>query len=241
MGGDLQMNSFEMLQALVFEPRKAFVALAERPRFLFPLLVLIIGTAGLVLWYYRVVDIEWFTDRQLRSSSFTSQLTEAQIETRAKAAAERGGTAAAIAAITTGLGLVLGYLLVSAYYLLAGKVTNVQRSYRQWFALSCWTSLPSLLSIIPAAIVLLTATTAQIDQTELRVLSLNSLFFHRSLGEPGYTLLTSVGVPEFLSIYLAMLGVKVWSQRSWIFSAIFTLLPLALILGVVGLFQMGRS
>jgi hypothetical protein len=179
------MNSFEMLQALVFEPRKAFAALAERPRFLFPLVALIIGTSGLVLWYYQVVDLEWFTDRQLRSSGFASALTEEQIETRVKAAGERSGTAAAFATISTGIGLVIGYLLVSVYYLLAGKVTNVQRSYRQWFALSCWTSLPSLLAIIPAAIVLLTATTAQIDQAELRVLSLNSLFFHRAFGEPG--------------------------------------------------------
>jgi hypothetical protein len=53
--------------------------------------------------------------------------------------------------------------------------------------------------------------------------------------------LTSIGLPEILSVYLAMLGVKVWSGRSWTFSAIFTLLPVALILGVVGLFLMGRS
>lgn len=235
------MNSLEMLQALVFEPRKAFEALAERPKFLFPLVALIIGTAGLVLWYYKVVDLEWFTDRQLRASTFASRLTEAQIETQVQRSAERPGVTATIATITTALGLVIGYLLVSVYYLLAGKVTNVQRSFRHWFALACWTSMPSLLTIIPAAFVLLTSTTAQIDQTELRVLSLNALFFHRTFGEPGYTALTSVGLPEFLSAYLAMLGVKVWSGRSWTFSAIFTLLPVALILGVVGLFLMGRS
>jgi Yip1 domain len=235
------MNSLEMLQALVFEPRKAFEALAERPRFLFPLVALILGTAGLVLWYYRVVDLEWFTDRQLRASAFARQLTEAQIETQIKSAAARPGITAAIAGITTALGLIIGYLLVSVYYLLASKVTNVQRGFRQWFALTCWTSLPSLLAIIPGAFVLLTATSAQIDQTELRVLSLNSLFFHRTFGEPGFTALSSVGIPEFLSVYLAMLGVKVWSGRSWTFSAVFTLLPLVLILGVVGLFLMGRS
>jgi Yip1 domain len=235
------MNSLEMLQALVFEPRKAFVALAERPKFLFPLVALILGTAGLVLWYYRVVDLEWFTDRQLRASSFAVRLSEAQIEAQIKSAAARPGVTATIATITTALGLIIGYLLVSVYYLLAGKVTNVQRSFRQWFALACWTSMPSLLTIIPAAFVLLTATSAQIDQSELRVLSLNSLFFHRTFGEPGFTLLTSIGLPEFLSVYLAMLGVKVWSGRSWTFSAIFTLLPLTLILGVVGLFLMGRS
>ena len=110
------MNSLEMLQALVFEPRKAFVALAERPRFLFPLLALILGTGGLVLWYYRVVDLEWFTDRQLRASAFAARLSEAQIEAQIKSAAARPGITASIATITTALGLVIGYLLVSVYY-----------------------------------------------------------------------------------------------------------------------------
>ncbi|MEJ0098868.1 MAG: hypothetical protein WDO12_03660 [Pseudomonadota bacterium] len=40
------MSNWEILQALVFEPRKAFAEIAERPKFWFPLLVLVI--AGLV-------------------------------------------------------------------------------------------------------------------------------------------------------------------------------------------------
>jgi uncharacterized membrane protein YhdT len=235
------MNNFEMLQALVFEPRKAFVALGERPRFLFPLVALIIGSAGLVLWYYSVVDLAWLTDRQLRGNAMAAQLSEAQIEAQVERAAERGRTTAVITTVITALGLVIGYLIYAVYYLLAGKVTNVQRSFKHWFSLACWTSMPSLLAVIPAAIVLFTATTAQIDQADLRVLSLNALFFHREAGEPGYTVLSSIGLPEMLSVYLSILGVKVWSNRSWLFSAIFTLLPLVLILGAVGLFLMGRS
>ena len=138
------------------------------------------------------------------------QLTEAQIETQVKrAAAAVPGSPPRSQRITTALGLVIGYLLVSVYYLLAGKVTNVQRSFRQWFALACWTSMPSLLAIIPAAFVLLTATTAQIDQAELQPLSLNALFFHRAFGEPGFTAADqhqSAGVP--LGLTSPMLGVK---------------------------------
>ncbi len=46
-----KMSNWEILQALVFEPRKAFAEIAERPKFWFPLLVLIIATVGTTLWY----------------------------------------------------------------------------------------------------------------------------------------------------------------------------------------------
>lgn len=235
------MNSFAMLQALIFEPRKAFNALAERPRFLFPMLLTLIGTAGLVYWYYQVADLEWMMDRQLRTSAFTRDMPEQQMEETIRAAGQNPVVTGAVSAVTTAIGLTLIYALVSLYYLLAGKVTNVQRSFRQWFALAWWTNLPTLLTVITGAVVLLTATTAQIEEADLRALSFNSLIFHKSPGDPGYVALAYVGLPELLAIWLAIFGVRVWSGRSWLFSLVFTLLPAALIVGVVLLFTMGSS
>jgi uncharacterized membrane protein YhdT len=235
------MNSFGVLQALVFEPKKAFAEIAERPRILFPLLLLIVATAGVTFWFYQVVDLGWLTDRQLRAGGGARQMTDEQIATMVKAAGEHPGVAGAITAFVTALAIVIAYTLVSLYYLLAGKITNVQRSFSQWFALSCWCNLPTLLTAITSAIVLATTTSTQFDDAELKVLSLNALFFHHKFGEPGYALLSAIGLPELLTMYLSVLGVRVWSGRSWTFSAIFTLLPVALILGVVALFTLGRS
>lgn len=235
------MNSLGILQALVFEPKRAFTELAERPRILFPLLLLLAGTAGLVFWYYQVVDLAWLTDQQLRARGSARQMTEAQLEAVVKAASENAGITGVVAAIVTALALTLAYALVSAYYLLAGKITNVQRSFRQWFSLACWTSMPSLLTVITGAVVLAMATSTQIQDSDLRVLSLNSLLFHKAQGEPGYALLSYVGLPELLSMYLAIMGIRVWSGRSWLFSAVFALLPVAVIGGIVAMVVMGRS
>jgi hypothetical protein len=235
------MNSFGILQALVFEPSKAFAAIAERPRILFPLLVLIIGSAGLTFWYYQAVDLAWVTDHTLRAGGSARNLTEEQIAAMSKSAGEHPGVAGAVAAVAIAIGLTLGYVLISAYYLLAGKITNVQRSFTQWFSFSLWTSMPSLLTTITGAVVLLMATSTQIPDSDLRVLSLNSLLFHKTQGDPGFAVLSYVGLPELLASFLAVFGVKVWSGRSWIFSAIFALLPAALIAGIVALVAMGRS
>jgi hypothetical protein len=235
------MNGFGLLQALVFEPKKAFAEIESKPRVFFPLLLLIIGTAGLTFWYYQVVDLAWMTDHQLRAGGSARRLTEEQIATLARAAGEHPGAAGAVSAVVVALVLPLIYALMAVYYLLAGKITNVQRSFRQWFSFTCWTSMPSLLGVIVGIVVLLTATSTQISDSELRALSLNSLLFHKAQGEPGFAALSYIGLPELLSMYLAVFGVRAWSGRSWLFSAVFALLPAALIAAIVALFVMGRS
>ena len=56
------MNNLALSVALATAPSSAFAELRERPRFWFPLLLLVASTAGLIFWYYSMVDIEWFKD-----------------------------------------------------------------------------------------------------------------------------------------------------------------------------------
>ena len=52
------MNNLALLSALVFEPRKAFDEIAQRPRFWFPLLLLIAASVGLSVWYCSL-QVPW--------------------------------------------------------------------------------------------------------------------------------------------------------------------------------------
>jgi uncharacterized membrane protein len=226
------MNNVSLASALLFEPRKAFAEIDARPRFWFPLLLLIASAVIVAVWYRSVVDLEWVTDRAIRSSSFASRLTEAQIEETIKRQSANPTMGTVLTAVATPIIILLVGLLSTVYMMLAGKITNVQRSFRQWFSLTWWTGLPSLLSTLGAVFVLLTATTSQIDQAELKPLSLNALFFQRAFNEPGYTLLSSIDLIQIFCLFLLVAGVRAWSGRSWLFSAIFALLPYALIYGV---------
>ena len=232
------MNSFALLQALAFEPKKAFAALAERPRVLFPIVLLVVATVGILFWYFSVVDMPWLLDQARSGSQRAGRMSEEQRRTMRALlpAILKWGSL-----VTGAIWVVALRLLEALYYMLAGKITNVQRSYKQWLALAAWSSLPSVLGAIPAAVVLLTTTTTQFSQSDLQTLSLNALFFHRAFGEPGYALLSQVGLPDFLSMLLAVLGVRVWSGRSWLFSTVFALLLSAVILGLWAAFTMGRS
>ena len=66
---------------------------------------------------------------------------------------------------------------------------------------------------------------------DLQVLSLNNLLFHRAPGEPGYSLLITINLLQLVGLYLSALGVRIWSGRSWLFSAVFAWLPWVLICG----------
>jgi len=225
------MNNLALLSALAFEPRKAFDEIAQRPRFWFPLLLLLAASVGLSVWYCSVVDIQWLTDQTLRNSGLARRLSEEQMEA-AIARSSRGG-AIAQAIIAGPLLLVAIHLAEAVYLLLAGKITNVQRSFRQWFALSCWTSLPGVMAVIPAAMVLLGASSPQIPQADLQALSFNELLLHLTPKDSGYLLWSNFGVLSLVSLYLSSLGVKLWSGRSWLFSVLFATLPVLLVVGIV--------
>jgi hypothetical protein len=226
------VSNWEILQALVFEPRKAFTALAEKPRYWFPLLLLAISATVIAVWYLNVVDFAWMMDQQLRAGMFGAQMTEEQIQAAVRASTDRRGLQVAITGIFSPLGITIAMLIVALLMLMTAKLTNVKYGFRHWFALACWCNVPTVLASVASAIVLFTASTGQISQGDLQPLSLNALFFHKAAGETGYTLLTYVTVLHFWSLALTVLAVKQWSNRSWLFSFFFASWVSWLVLGI---------
>jgi len=89
-----------------------------------------------------------------------------------------------------------------------------------------------LLGTVVAAILLLLSENAQVSPSVLQPLSLNELLLHRPIGSPGHALFESLSIPTLLSFVLMIIGIRVWSQRSWAFSATVTLLPWVVIYAV---------
>jgi hypothetical protein len=232
------MNNLAILQALVFEPRKAFGELDARPRFWWPLLLLVISQMVVTFWYMSFVDLEWLVDQQLSSSTFGANMTAEESARVARQAAEQGGMRAVISTVAVAILYPIILLIGALYYMLATKITGVERSFRHWFSLSCWATIPVVLALIPAAIVLLTASGNQIPQEALQPLSFNELLFHRSPGDPGYALFANMNLFQVASVYLGAMGVKTWSGRSWVYAIVITALPAVLIYGIWAFFAL---
>jgi hypothetical protein len=230
------MNNLALSVALATAPSSAFEELRARPRFWFPLLVLIASTVGVMFWYYSFVDVEWFKEAMFGNNPDIQKLPEEQ----------RAAMMGMYTRNTLLWGSMIGILfampvvfLVSALYLLlAAKVTKLPSDlrFKHWFAFACWTALPTVLSNVVAAIMLAMSDTPQVGPSALAPLSLNSLIFQTPMGGPGYSLLESLTIPNFLSWALMIVGVHHWAQRSWAFSASFILAPAIVIYGIWAFF-----
>lgn len=224
------MNNLALSIALATAPSSAFEELRERPRFWFPLLLLVASTVAIMYWYYSMVDIEWLKDAMFSNDPDMQKLPEAE---RAQAMTMLGrNTLLWGSVVGATIGLPIVFLLSALYLLLAAKVTKLTQGFKHWFALSCWSALPLLLSTVVAAIFLIISDTAQVSPSVLQPLSINELLLHRPMGTPGHALFESMSIPGVLSWILMIIGVHVWSGRSWAFSVIFILLPVVVVYGI---------
>jgi len=223
------MNNMELAWAVIATPRAALSELRERPRFVFPLLLLMVSSGVLVAWYYSIVDLEWFMDQTFAANERVAQMSEAQ-RSAALRMMSRGMllTSSLIGGL---IGVVVLKALEALYYVLADRITNLGLTFNHWFALACWTSIPSVIVAIASLLILLTSRTNQISAGALSPLSLNELFFHLPMGAKGSTLLTSLTLIHPWMWWLTALGVRLWTGRSWMFSVGFVLLPVILVCG----------
>ena len=228
------MNDPALAVALATSPTAAFNDLRERPRFVFPLVLVIVASIGILFWYYSVVDIDWLKDAMFSNNPDIQKLPDDQ---RVKALGMFTRTTLLWGSVIGALFAVPFFLLLQTIYLLvAAKITKLPQGFVHWFALSCWASLPIVLNSVVAAILILLRDNAQVGVGVMQALSLNELVFHRPMGSPGYSMISSLGIPSFLSWLLMIIGVHTWSQRSWLFSAVYILLPVVVIYGIVAAF-----
>src|SRR5262245_55062072 len=221
------MNDIALTVALATAPSSAFGELRERPRFWFPLLLIVLTTVAVVYWYYSVVDVDWFKEMMFGNNPAVEPDKRAAVMGMMTRTTLLWGSVVSIF-----LALPVTLLVTAVVWLIVAKITKLPLGFKHWFTFACWTSLPIVLGNLVAAVLLAIADTTQISPGVTQALSLNELVFHRAMGSPGANLLGALGIPAFLTWALAIIGVHVWSQRSWLFSVLFVAVPVALFYGI---------
>jgi hypothetical protein len=222
------MSAFSILGQVFTEPSKAFATLRERSNPALPLLLLILGSAALMVWYYQVVDMPWLIDQMLAASPQGD-------DPAARAAMQQFMTPTMMTVTTTlsiAIMLPIVLLLSAVYLLLSAKVIGSDIGFGKWFCFAAWASVPGLLALPAGAVVLLMASNGQIGQNEINPLSLNQLFFHLPLGQRWTGLLDTIHLPMLWSLLVSALGYRVWTGKSMATSAIVVALPYLLIFGI---------
>lgn len=227
------MTNTQLLARLVASPRRFFDDLTDSPRFALPMWLIVVVTALVIYWFYSVADIAQIIDQQLSSNPRAARMTDEQRAAAARFMTRGFLTWSSVIAVIAGSFIIR--LLEALYYRIAGRMTGFSRTYRQWFAFAWWTSLPGLVALVPTILVLLLSPAAQIDPSAMQPLSLNSLFFHLEPKDSAYQLTQNVQIVMVLTLGLAVYGVRCWSKRSWLYSAVFALLPMFVVGALIAL------
>lgn len=224
-----ESSSLAIAMNVFTSPAEAFATIKARPRVWLPLLVLLIGYAAVNVMYANSVDLGWFMEQQIAQNA---ALTEAQVkEAATNAAALPPAAYGAIFAASTALFLLLVLFLVSLYYTIVSFFSNDGVKLRQWFAFSCWCTLPVVFGLV-ATVVNLSVNDARFMMQD----AINPLAFGNLLGverTPATPIVQRIllGLDLFTiwSLALSAIGYQVFSGKSFVKSVAVVLGPLAMV------------
>jgi hypothetical protein len=222
------MNANALLLTLFSEPSKAYAAIEERGRPWYPLMLLMLGNALFMAWYFSGVDFDWLRDYMISNNP---DLAAPEQRKAAESFMTRSTmTWSSVAGVLIGTPLMTA--ITGLYFLLVGKAFALEHRYGQWFAFAAWSAAPTLLTLPVRALQFQLATNGQIAPEALNLLSLNELVLHLEPGHAWKTLADSVDLTMLWAIALSAIGLKTWSQRGWAACVIAAVLPYALVFGI---------
>jgi len=211
---------------VILDPTPTFARLKDKTRAWLPLLILIVLTAGIMVWWISTLDFPWLIEHTVAS--------QPKATPEMRAAMEKFMTPTSML-WTSVIGAVVGTLMITAvsalYYLVAGKIMGVPIGFGKWFGFSVWTSVPRLLTVPLSALQIMTSN-GRLAPEDLNMASLNYLIFHLPVTHPWASLVGSMDLTMFWSIALAVLGLKAWTGRSTGTCVIVAVLPYLIVYGL---------
>lgn len=210
-------------------PAAAFAAIKEKPSPWLPMLLILAAYGLTAVLYVNGVDLPWMLDRQMQQAG--SQITEEQRAQAVEVALRISPTTyAAIAAVTSPLGLLIFVALYALYLLAVGAATRTGIKYGQWFALCWWSSLPWLLGMLATVVYLATNDIRFVPQEALNPLSFGNLLSIEAAGAPMLQRVALALDPTTLwAFVLLIMGYQAFSKKSIVHAALVVIAPLVVI------------
>ncbi|WMW81284.1 YIP1 family protein [Undibacterium cyanobacteriorum] len=220
------MNQISAIFRMFYEPSAAFRDLKEKPAAWLVLVMTIVLTIGVFVWYYTTVDFPWLVER------FISAQPDMKPEVRESMPTFMNrNTMMYSTLIWVLIATPVFYALHGLYFLIASRITDGGLNFKRSFHLAIWASVPALLGIPLMALQVATGH-GQVGMEDLNMLSLNYLVTHLPMGDKWTSFFNSLSVLHFWSIFVAASGIKVWTEKSIATSLTIAALPYAVIYGL---------
>jgi hypothetical protein len=204
------MGEFSRLTGVFFEPGKTFADIVERPRWLVPLLLVIVAGVGFYFLYDQHVGWERFLRHQMETNARVQQTME-------RLPADRRDRAIAMQTKFLGIGYYVGtivgvplaYLISAAVVLgIASGLMSAGVRFKQVFAIVCYAGLPGILKHALAVVVMFLKSPDEFNL--VNPLAFNPAAFMDPIGTPKflYTVAMSLDLFTIWTILLTAAGLK---------------------------------
>lgn len=212
-------------------PSTVFPVLKERPRIVFPLLLLIITSSLMLVCFYMTVDYAWMVD-QMVAAQGEEMSEEEREQIRSAMTAMPQWAMAAFSVLGAAIGMPVILAAMAAYLLLVNKLMDRQSlAFSSWFSLVCWTSIPGVFTSLASLVNILLAHNGQLGIENLNPISFNNLLFHFEMQDPLFGPLNSLDPSYIWSTALMIMGFSHWTGRGLGQSALIVLAPVIIIYG----------
>lgn len=104
--------------------------------------------------------------------------------------------------------------------------------FGRWFGFICWVSLPTVIASLFLMVLIMTSNDPRLPIENLAMFSLNQLVFHLPVDATWFSILQSITLIQWWSLFLAIVGVHRWSSLTLGGAATVCLLPYLFIYGV---------
>ncbi len=200
------MGEFARITGVFFEPGKTFQDIADRPRWVVPVVLIILVSIVYMVLYTQHVGWERMMRHQMETSSRAAQMTNEQKE-------QAIATQARFAPIAGYVGAVVGlpiYLLVSSAVLLAivAGMMSASVKFKQIFAVMAYASLTGLVSAILTIVVMFLKNPDDFNMQNPLVFNPGAFMDPLSTPKFLYSLAGSLDLFVFWNIFLIATGIK---------------------------------
>lgn len=210
-------------------PTEAFRTIRQHPTALFPLVLIIASTMGVMAWYFAVLDYDWYIDDTL--SQFPDFSEQQMEDAREGMQSFSQSSMMWITMLSGSVTILVIYLLQSSYLSLFSALRGDDIRFRQWWSLVAWTNLPSLFLAISMAVNILLNPSGQLSTLELNGLTLLSLGMETD--NPSLNrIFSTINLAMIWNLVLLVMAYRQWLQESVIKAATIVVAPYLLIFGV---------
>jgi hypothetical protein len=222
---------------IFLQPSKVFEDLRERPTFALPLLLTVVLSAILPLWYFLVVDPSWDLQHMLLASG--REMGAGDIE-KAKAMMPGTHTMAYVGAASAAVVTAIMYALYALYFMLAGKVTGAAMTFRRGFSLVAWSGMPALLGIVVALVGVATMQ-PHTPIESLMLTNVDPLLVQLPPDSRWVGLARGFSLLSLWTWFLLALGWRTFNRGAgWVQSVVVALVPSVVIYGIIAAIALAK-